>query len=160
MVEGELDLDAYEGYLETGTGSRVVELQGLCDAICQRCVCREYGGWPVEVREDLHRQEGLVTYPYLFCTSCGGKDYISYSSVTRSSSTSSDKRQRQAALNKRSELATKCVVCCVMFMLCVLFVLCAVFLLCVGLNPAMTSTWCPMVTVGTCQLANIAGLLL
>ena len=128
MVEGELDLDAYEGYLETGTGSRVVELQGLCDAICQRCVCRECGGWPVEVREDLHRQEGLVTYSYLFC---GGKDYISYSSVTRSSSTSSDKRQcggkdyisyssitrssstalqtrrqRQAALNKRSVLAT------------------------------------------------------
>ena len=107
MVEGELDLDAYEGYLEdvSGTGSRVVELQGLCDAIRQRCVCRECCGWPVEVREDLHRQEGLVTYPYLFCTSCGGKNYISYSSVTRSSSTSSDKRQRQAALNRRSVLA-------------------------------------------------------
>ena len=92
----------------SGTRSRVVELQGLCDAIRQRCVCRECGGWPAEVRENLYRQEGLATYPYLFCTSCRGKDYISYSSVTRSSSTSSDKRQRQAALNRRSVLATKC----------------------------------------------------
>ena len=56
----------------SGVGSRVIELQGLCRAIQLRCVCSECDGRPIEVQEDMHPREGLVTHPYLYCTSCGG----------------------------------------------------------------------------------------
>ena len=56
----------------SGVGSRVIELQGLCRAIQLRCVCSECEGGPIEVQEDMHPREGLVTHPYLYCTNCGG----------------------------------------------------------------------------------------
>ena len=73
-----LDLDKLVGYMESlsGVGSRVIELQGLCRAIQLRSVCSECDGGLIEVREDMHRREGLITHPYLYCTNCGGKDYI------------------------------------------------------------------------------------
>ena len=76
-----LDLDKFVGCMESlsGVGSRVIELQGLCRAIQLRCVCSECDGGPIEVREDMHRREGLVTHPYLYCTNCGEKIILSTS---------------------------------------------------------------------------------
>ena len=56
----------------------------------------------------MHRRKGLVTHPYLYCTNCGGKDYIEYSHITKCRGNISEKRQRTWALNQRSVLATKC----------------------------------------------------
>ena len=56
----------------SGVGLRVIELQGLCRAIQLHCVCSECDGGPIEVQEDMHPREGLVTHPYLYCTNCGG----------------------------------------------------------------------------------------
>ncbi len=77
-----------------------MEFQGLNEALLRRCVCSECGGGPIELREDLHRREGLVTHPYLFCPSCNGKDYIAYS---RGST-----KQRRLAINQKSVFANKC----------------------------------------------------
>ena len=70
-----LDLDKFVGYMESlsGVGLRVIELQGLCRAIQLRSVCSECDGGLIEVREDMHRREGLIIHPYLYCTNCGGK---------------------------------------------------------------------------------------
>ena len=56
----------------------------------------------------MHRRKGLVTHPYIYCTNCGGEDYIEYSHITKCRGNRSEKRQRTWALNQRSVLATKC----------------------------------------------------
>ena len=56
-------------------------LKGLQAALLERCVCRECGEGPVELREDEHRRVGLVTFPYLLCVNCSGKTPIKYANV-------------------------------------------------------------------------------
>ena len=101
--EGFYDEDTYKGYLASlcETGSRVFEFQGLKEALLRRCSCSKCGGGPIELREDFHRREGLVTHPYLFCPGCKEKDYIEYS---RGSA-----KQKRFQLNQRSVLANKCI---------------------------------------------------
>ena len=84
----ELDLDNCEGYIESlsGAGSRIIEFKGLLNALRRRCLCSVCGGGPIEVHEDIYRREGLVTYPYLYCPSCEGRDYINYSHGSTNSS--------------------------------------------------------------------------
>ena len=77
----------------------MIEVAGLQAALLERCVCRECGGGPVELREDLYRREGLVTHPYLFCVACTGKSPIPYAKVGTT---------RWLVLNESSVLANKC----------------------------------------------------
>ena len=44
-------------------------------------MCRDCGNGDVEYREELHRREGLVTFPYLFCTNCNKKTPINFAMV-------------------------------------------------------------------------------
>ena len=102
---GVLNLDSFEGYMESleGAGSRVFEVSGLSNALQRTCKCSLCGGGPIDLREDPYRREGLVTYPYLYCQSCGED----YSRSSKSNSVAN--KQRRFALNQKSVLANKCV---------------------------------------------------
>ena len=56
---GELDLSDFEGDFEclSGTGARVLEVEGLQGSLKESCACKVCGG-SVEFCEDIHRRRG------------------------------------------------------------------------------------------------------
>ena len=56
----------------SGVGSRVIELQGLCRAIQLHCVCSEYDGGPIEVREACTGARDLLPTHISIAQTVGG----------------------------------------------------------------------------------------
>lgn len=63
-------------------------------------MCTVSGGRPVEFCEDMHRKEGLVTHPYIYCSSCGRKASIQFARVAST---------KKFAIKEKSLFANKCI---------------------------------------------------
>lgn len=52
-----------------------------------------------EFHEELHKRQGLMTHPYVYCLSCHGKSPIQYAKVGST---------KKLAINQKSVFANKC----------------------------------------------------
>ena len=70
--------DMYEGYMTSlnRCGTRMVEFQGLNEALLKKCRC-ERCGKPIELHEELYQQEWLATHMY-YCFAPSVKTQSSY----------------------------------------------------------------------------------
>ena len=70
-------------------------MQSALEGVC----CKHCGSGPILFHEDVSRQQGLCTYPFLYCESCTKVSAIQFSTVSTS---------RALAINRRTVLANIC----------------------------------------------------
>ena len=98
--EEQIDLDDFENWESlNGDGVRLLEVKGLQTALLESVLCKKCGCGPVEFQEEIHRKQGLMTYPFLHCGSCHSKTYIPFATVGST---------KKFAINQKSVFANKC----------------------------------------------------
>ena len=83
-----------------GHGQRVFELSGLQYALQQGVCCNRCGTGSISLKEDLSKQQGLFTAPYLCCDDCSNITYIPFTTVGS---------RKILTINRQSVFAARCI---------------------------------------------------